>query len=65
MCYLTQVQSAGASLQATPKWKSCWASLADSYMESGPSSGLFDIPSQMELSGGGKPPDETQVYLKW
>ncbi|XP_047467376.1 centrosomal protein of 170 kDa protein B isoform X2 [Mugil cephalus] len=35
-----------------PKWMSRWASLADSYAESGPSSGLFDIPSQMELSGG-------------
>lgn len=33
---------------------SCWASLADSYTESGPSSGLFDIPSQMELSGGAR-----------
>ncbi|XP_056249565.1 centrosomal protein of 170 kDa protein B [Seriola aureovittata] len=47
-----QVQPAGAVLQGAPKWMSCWASLADSYTESGPSSGLFDIPSQMELSGG-------------
>uniref|UniRef100_A0A665UX51 Centrosomal protein 170B n=1 Tax=Echeneis naucrates TaxID=173247 RepID=A0A665UX51_ECHNA len=47
-----QVQPAGAVLQGAPKWMSCWASLADSYAESGPSSGLFDIPSQMELSGG-------------
>ncbi|TMS21541.1 Centrosomal protein of 170 kDa protein B [Larimichthys crocea] len=38
--------------EGAPKWMSCWASLADSYTESGPSSGLFDIPSQMELSGG-------------
>lgn len=35
---------------------SCWASLADSYAESGPSAGLFDIRSQMGLSEGGKPP---------
>ncbi|XP_024285795.2 centrosomal protein of 170 kDa protein B isoform X2 [Oncorhynchus tshawytscha] len=33
------------------KWVSRWASLADSYTDSGPS-GLFDIPSQIELSGG-------------
>ncbi|XP_071354761.1 centrosomal protein of 170 kDa protein B isoform X2 [Trachinotus anak] len=47
-----QAQPAGAVIQGAPKWMSCWASLADSYTESGPSSGLFDIPSQMELSGG-------------
>lgn len=39
------------------KWVSRWASLADSYTDSGPASGLFDIPSQIELSGGGKTPD--------
>ena len=60
-----QVQPAGPVIQGAPKWMSCWASLADSYTESGPSSGLFDIPPQMELSGGGKPPDETRFYLKW
>ncbi|XP_026160300.1 centrosomal protein of 170 kDa protein B isoform X2 [Mastacembelus armatus] len=49
-----EVQSAGAVLQGAPKWMSCWASLADSYTESGPSSGLFDISSQMELSGGAR-----------
>nr|XP_046268338.1 centrosomal protein of 170 kDa protein B isoform X2 [Scatophagus argus] len=49
-----EVQPAGAVLQGAPKWMSCWASLADSYTESGPSSGLFDIPSQMELSGGAR-----------
>ncbi|XP_053291292.1 centrosomal protein of 170 kDa protein B isoform X1 [Pleuronectes platessa] len=47
-----QVQQAAAVLQGAPKWMSCWASLADSYTESGPSSGLFDASSQMELSGG-------------
>ncbi|XP_075874447.1 centrosomal protein of 170 kDa protein B isoform X3 [Nelusetta ayraudi] len=40
--------------QSAPKWMSCWASLADSYTESGASSGLFDIPSQMEPSGGAR-----------
>ncbi|KAK5886106.1 hypothetical protein CesoFtcFv8_017180 [Champsocephalus esox] len=43
-----------AVLQGAPKWMSCWASLADSYTESGPSSGLFDISSQMELSAGAR-----------
>ncbi|XP_045918036.1 centrosomal protein of 170 kDa protein B isoform X6 [Micropterus dolomieu] len=51
---LVKGQPAGAVLQGAPKWMSCWASLADSYTESGPSSGLFDIPSQMELSGGAR-----------
>ncbi|XP_041827492.1 centrosomal protein of 170 kDa protein B isoform X2 [Melanotaenia boesemani] len=51
---IDQGQPAGAVLQGAPKWMSCWASLADSYTESGPSSGLFDIPSQMELSGGAR-----------
>lgn len=53
--FFMQVQPAGAVLQGAPKWMSCWASLADSYTDSGPSSGLFDITSQMELSAGGKP----------
>ncbi|XP_054470179.1 centrosomal protein of 170 kDa protein B isoform X2 [Anoplopoma fimbria] len=47
-------QPAGAVLQGPPKWMSCWASLADSYTESGPSSGLFDISSQMEFSEGAR-----------
>lgn len=64
MYFLTQVQPAAAGVQGAPKWMSCWASLADSYTESGSSSGLFDMPSQMELSGEGKPPDELLVYLK-
>ncbi|XP_031134974.1 centrosomal protein of 170 kDa protein B isoform X4 [Sander lucioperca] len=51
---IDQVQSASAVLQGAPKWMSCWASLADSYTESGPSSGLFDMSSQMELSGGAR-----------
>ncbi|MEQ2220737.1 hypothetical protein ILYODFUR_008502, partial [Ilyodon furcidens] len=51
---IDQVQPAGAMVQGAPKWMSCWASLADSYTESGPSSGLFDMPSQMEPSGGAR-----------
>ncbi|XP_034003189.1 centrosomal protein of 170 kDa protein B isoform X3 [Trematomus bernacchii] len=51
---LLEVQAAGAVLRGAPKWMSCWASLADSYTESGPSSGLFDISSQMELSAGAR-----------
>ncbi|XP_004540849.2 centrosomal protein of 170 kDa protein B isoform X1 [Maylandia zebra] len=51
---LVKVQSGGAVLQGAPKWMSCWASLADSYAESGPSSGLFDIHSQMGLSEGAR-----------
>ncbi|CAK6976770.1 centrosomal protein of 170 kDa protein B [Scomber scombrus] len=51
---IDQVKPAGAVLQGAPKWMSCWASLADSYTESGPLSGLFDTPSQMELSGGAR-----------
>ncbi|XP_036981283.1 centrosomal protein of 170 kDa protein B isoform X4 [Acanthopagrus latus] len=51
---IDQVQPAGPVIQGAPKWMSCWASLADSYTESGPSSGLFDIPPQMALSGGAR-----------
>ncbi|KAK5618034.1 hypothetical protein CRENBAI_023194 [Crenichthys baileyi] len=51
---IDQVQPAGAMVHGAPKWMSCWASLADSYTESGPSSGLFDMPSQMEPSGGAR-----------
>ncbi|XP_054652155.1 centrosomal protein of 170 kDa protein B isoform X2 [Dunckerocampus dactyliophorus] len=49
-----KVQPSGAVLQGAPKWMSCWASLADSYAESGPSSVLFDTSSQMDLSGGAR-----------
>uniref|UniRef100_G3NSN2 Centrosomal protein 170B n=1 Tax=Gasterosteus aculeatus TaxID=69293 RepID=G3NSN2_GASAC len=48
------VPPAGAVLQEAPKWMSCWASLADSYADSGPSSGLFDVSSHMEPSEGAK-----------
>ncbi|RVE57096.1 hypothetical protein OJAV_G00212770 [Oryzias javanicus] len=48
---LIKVPAAGVGLLQSPKWKCCWASLADSYTESGPPSGLSDTASQMELSG--------------
>ncbi|XP_056151592.1 centrosomal protein of 170 kDa protein B [Lampris incognitus] len=48
-----KVNLGGPVLQGAPKWMSRWASLADSYTDSGPSCGFFDIPSQMELPGGG------------
>ncbi|XP_072222092.1 centrosomal protein of 170 kDa protein B [Leuresthes tenuis] len=51
---LVKVQPAAAVLQGAPKWMSCWASLVDSYSESGPSAGVADIPAQMELSGGAR-----------
>ncbi|XP_007549266.1 centrosomal protein of 170 kDa protein B isoform X3 [Poecilia formosa] len=51
---LVKVQSAGAMVQGAPKWMSRWASLADSYTESGPSSGLFDMLTQMESPGGAR-----------
>ncbi|KAJ3612989.1 hypothetical protein NHX12_019246 [Muraenolepis orangiensis] len=40
-------------VKETPKWMSRWASLADSYIESGPSPGLADVSSQSEQPGGG------------
>lgn len=60
-----QVQAGGPVVQGGPKWMSRWASLADSYTDSSHSSGIFNVPNQMELSGGGKPPpDETsRSYL--
>ncbi|XP_053701277.1 centrosomal protein of 170 kDa protein B [Synchiropus splendidus] len=42
---IDQAQSAEA-----PKWRSCWASLADSYTDSGRATGVFDISSQMDPS---------------
>ncbi|KAM9777686.1 centrosomal protein of 170 kDa protein B [Neosynchiropus ocellatus] len=42
---IDQAQSAEA-----PKWRSCWASLADSYTDSGRAAGVFDVSSQMDPS---------------
>lgn len=35
------------------RWVSRWASLADTYSDAGPGSGLFDIPKRLDLSSGG------------
>lgn len=35
------------------RWVSRWASLADTYSDSGPASGLNEIPTQADLSTGG------------
>ncbi|XP_068194177.1 centrosomal protein of 170 kDa protein B isoform X2 [Antennarius striatus] len=51
---LVKAEPSAAVLQGAPKWMSRWASLADSYTETGPSSGLFDILPQMELTVGGE-----------
>ncbi|KAM4541445.1 centrosomal protein of 170 kDa protein B [Fundulus diaphanus] len=58
---LVKVQPAGAMVQGPPKWMSCWASLADTYTDSAPSSGLFDTPTQMEPSGGARGPFKNTV----
>ncbi|XP_066529553.1 centrosomal protein of 170 kDa protein B isoform X2 [Hoplias malabaricus] len=42
------------SSTASTKWVSRWASLADNYVDSGPVSGLFDIPAHMDLSENGR-----------
>ncbi|XP_072545860.1 centrosomal protein of 170 kDa protein B isoform X2 [Salminus brasiliensis] len=36
------------------RWVSRWASLADSYSDSGSAAGLFDIPAQMDLAADGR-----------
>ncbi|XP_065111207.1 centrosomal protein of 170 kDa protein B isoform X2 [Paramisgurnus dabryanus] len=43
------VQSMTTLTPGGNRWVSRWASLADSYSDSGPSSGLFDIPAQHDL----------------
>ncbi|KAG7466352.1 hypothetical protein MATL_G00163720 [Megalops atlanticus] len=45
-----QVRAIGPGPPGGPKWVSRWASLADSYADSGPVGGLFDIPPQQEAS---------------
>ncbi|XP_051578757.1 centrosomal protein of 170 kDa protein B isoform X2 [Myxocyprinus asiaticus] len=51
-----QVQSMMTLTPGGTRWVSRWASLVDSYSDSDPASGLFDIHSQVELSSraGGK-----------
>ncbi|XP_052001466.1 centrosomal protein of 170 kDa protein B [Xyrauchen texanus] len=47
-----QIQSMTTLTPGGTRWVSRWASLADSYSDSGPASGLFDIHSQVEHSPG-------------
>ncbi|XP_051501800.1 centrosomal protein of 170 kDa protein B-like isoform X2 [Myxocyprinus asiaticus] len=47
-----QIQSKATLTPEGTRWVSRWASLADSYSDSVPAPGLFDIPSQVELSPG-------------
>ncbi|XP_059411510.1 centrosomal protein of 170 kDa protein B-like [Carassius carassius] len=50
----------------TPKgtrWISHWASLADTYSDSGTASGLFDMPTQVDLSTGAGEKNIHQVML--
>ncbi|XP_077587964.1 centrosomal protein of 170 kDa protein B [Stigmatopora nigra] len=46
------VSGVKVQMQGAPKWMSCWASLVD--VDSGPSTGQFNMLSQMELSGGAR-----------
>ncbi|XP_039518904.1 centrosomal protein of 170 kDa protein B isoform X3 [Pimephales promelas] len=48
-----QMQSMTTLPPGGSRWVSRWASLADTYSDSGPASGRFDIPSQADLSPGG------------
>ncbi|XDV43787.1 hypothetical protein PO909_012196, partial [Leuciscus waleckii] len=48
-----QMQSMTTLTPGGSRWVSRWASLADTYSDSGPASGLFDIPTQTDLSTGG------------
>uniref|UniRef100_A0A8C1C4Q1 Centrosomal protein 170B n=1 Tax=Cyprinus carpio carpio TaxID=630221 RepID=A0A8C1C4Q1_CYPCA len=48
-----QMQSMTTLTPGGTKWVSRWASLADTYSDSGPASGLFDIPTHADLSTGG------------
>ncbi|XP_016329616.1 centrosomal protein of 170 kDa protein B-like isoform X2 [Sinocyclocheilus anshuiensis] len=49
-----QMQSMTTLMPGGTRWVSSWASLADTYSDSGPASGLFDIPTQVDLSTGGQ-----------
>ncbi|XP_059375771.1 centrosomal protein of 170 kDa protein B [Carassius carassius] len=45
-----QIQSMTTLTPKGTRWVSRWASLADTYSDSGPASGLFDSPTQADLS---------------
>ncbi|KAL1257384.1 hypothetical protein QQF64_010628, partial [Cirrhinus molitorella] len=47
-----QIQSMATLTPGGTRWVSRWASLADTYSDSGPASGLFDIPTQVDVSAG-------------
>ncbi|XP_067310973.1 centrosomal protein of 170 kDa protein B isoform X2 [Pseudorasbora parva] len=49
-----QMQSMTTLTPGGTRWVSRWASLADTYSDSGPASGLFDIPTQVDPSAGGQ-----------
>ncbi|KAM6961292.1 LOW QUALITY PROTEIN: centrosomal protein of 170 kDa protein B [Aplochiton taeniatus] len=51
---LVQVEPGGPLLPGAPKWMSRWASLADSYTDSGPGPGLFGLTNHMERPAGGR-----------
>lgn len=44
-----QLQSMTSLTPGGTRWVSRWASLADTYSDSGPASGIFDIPTQVDL----------------
>ncbi|XP_052009475.1 centrosomal protein of 170 kDa protein B-like [Xyrauchen texanus] len=55
-----QIQSKATLTPGGTRWVSRWASLAESYSDSVPAPGPFDIPSQVELSPGGADSSEGQ-----
>ncbi|XP_067223683.1 centrosomal protein of 170 kDa protein B isoform X2 [Chanodichthys erythropterus] len=59
-----QIQSMTSLTPGGTRWVSRWASLADTYSDSGPASGLFDIPTQVDLSAGGQSSRSRRVLPK-
>uniref|UniRef100_A0A8C2L6G0 Centrosomal protein 170B n=1 Tax=Cyprinus carpio TaxID=7962 RepID=A0A8C2L6G0_CYPCA len=60
---IDQIQSMTTLTPGGTKWVSRWASLADTYSDSGPAAGLFDIPTQVDLSAGAGERINHQVML--
>ncbi|KAI1897915.1 hypothetical protein AGOR_G00088200 [Albula goreensis] len=57
-----QVELPSSAAMGGPRWVSQWASLADSYSDSGPPTGLSDGPSQTEpIFGGGEMADQVTL----
>ncbi|XP_073784092.1 centrosomal protein of 170 kDa protein B isoform X7 [Danio rerio] len=46
---IDQLQSMTSLTPGGTRWVSRWASLADTYSDSGPASGIFDVPTQVDL----------------